>query len=176
MEVLLWHSGYSHVFRVILPPWVTKTNVSMWVHYKQMPMGQRTSVYSHTIEQKHVKRSYDGIVANGSDAPLCERPHTWLDPTKLEALFRIAREARAGEHGLQWSVGSGLIGFNEDRNSHGETQSRTCWVICDSMPVCVVVDRLCPCTSAELLAFHHTQTKGSSPLAADAQTQQGFIG
>ena len=39
----------------------------------------------------------------------------------------------------------------------------------------VVVDRLRPCTSAELLAFHCTQTKGSSPLATDAQTQQGFI-
>ena len=96
MEVLLRHSGYSHVFHAILPPWVTKTNVSMWVLCKHMPLDQRTSVYSHTIEQRHLKRSYDGIVANGSDAPLCERPHTWLDPTKLEALSRIAREARAG--------------------------------------------------------------------------------
>ena len=43
------------------------------------------------------------------------------------------------------------------------------------MPVCVAVDRLRPCTPAELLAFHCTQTKGSSPLAADAQTQHGFI-
>ena len=55
----------------------------------------------------------------------------------------------------------------------GETQSRTCWVICDSVPVCVAIDRLRPCTSAEVLAFHYTQTKSSSPLA-DAQTQQGF--
>ena len=29
--------------------------------------------------------------------------------------------------------------------------------------------------SVELLTFHHTQNKNSSPLAADAQTQQGFI-
>ena len=43
------------------------------------------------------------------------------------------------------------------------------------MPVCVAVDRLRPCTSAELLAFHYTQTKGSSPLVTGAQTQQGFI-
>ena len=43
------------------------------------------------------------------------------------------------------------------------------------MPVCIAVDRLRPCTSAELLKFHYTQTKGSSPLATDAQTQQGFI-
>ena len=48
-------------------------------------------------------------------------------------------------------------------------------VICDSVPVCVSVDRLRPCTSAELLALHYTQTKGSSPLATDAQRQPCFI-
>ena len=56
-------------------------------------------------------------------------------------------------------------------------QPRTCWVICDSVPVCVAVDRLRPCTSADLLAFHHTHThtKGSSPLVTDTQIQQGVI-
>ena len=152
-----------------------KMNVSTWVLRKHMPMDQQPSVYSHITEQWHVKRSYDAIVANGSDAPLCERPHLWLDPIKLEILVSYCREARAGEHGLQWSVGSRLKGFEKDGNSLGETQPRTCWVICDSVPVCVAVDRLRPCTSAELLAFHYTQTKGSSPLTTDAQTQQGFI-
>ena len=85
------------------------------------------------------------------------------------------REAHAGEHGLQWSVGSRLIGFEKDTNSLGETQPRTCWVICDSVPVCVAVDRLRPCTPPGLLAFHYTQTKSSSPLATDAQIQRGFI-
>ena len=79
-------------------------------------------------------------------------------------IVSYCREARAGEHGLQWSVGSTLLmGLEKDRNSLGETQPRTCWVICDSAPVCVAVDRLRACTSAELLAFHYTQTKGSSP-------------
>ena len=55
-------------------------------------MDQQPSVYSHISEQKHVKRSYDGIVANGSDKPLCERPHMWLDPAKLEILSRIAEK------------------------------------------------------------------------------------
>ena len=82
-------------------------------------------------------------------------------------------EARAGEHGLQWSVDSRLI--EKDRNSLGERQPRTCWVICNSVPVCVAVDRLRPCTPAELLAFHYTQTKSSAPLATDTQIQQGFI-
>ena len=84
-------------------------------------------------------------------------------------------EARAGEHGLQWSVGSRLTGFEKDRNSLGETQPRSCWIICGSVPVCVASDRLRPCTSAELLAFHYTQTTSSSTLATDAQVQQGFI-
>ena len=43
------------------------------------------------------------------------------------------------------------------------------------MPDCVAVDRSRPCTSLELLAFHNTLTKSSSPLATDAQTQQGFL-
>ena len=85
------------------------------------------------------------------------------------------REARAGEHGLQWSFGSTLIGFEKDRNSLSKTQPCTCWIICDSVPGCVAGDRLRRCTPAELLAFHHTQTKSSSPFATDAQIQQGFI-
>ena len=44
------------------------------------------------------------------------------------------------------------------------------------MPVCVPIDRPRPRTPAELSAFHYMQTKKSStPLAADAQTQQGFV-
>ena len=70
---------------------------------------------------------------------------------------------------------SRLKGFEKDKNSLGETQPRTCWVICDSVPVCVAIDRLRPCTPAELLAFHCTQNKSSSPPAADTQTQQGLI-
>ena len=76
---------------------------------------------------------------------------------------------------MHWSVGSRLIHFDKDKNSLGETQPRTCWVICDSVPVCVAIDLLRPCTSAELMAFHFTQTKCSTPLAADGQTQQSFI-
>ena len=76
---------------------------------------------------------------------------------------------------MQWSVGSRLIGFEKDRHILGETQPRTCWVICESVPVSVAVDRLRPCTPAELLASHYTQTRSSSPLATDTQIQQGFI-
>ena len=140
-----------------------------------MLMDRRPSVYSHVTEQKHVKRSYDGTVVNESDVLLCERRRLSLDPAKLETWLRTAGEPRAGEHGLQWSVGSRLIGFEKDKNGIGETQPCTCWVICNSVPVCVAIDRLLPCTPTELLAFHYTQTKSCTPLAADTQTPQGFI-
>ena len=148
--VLPRQSGYSHAFHATQPPWVTKMNVSMWVHYKHMLTDQQPSEYSHVTEQRHVKRSYDGTVPNESDAVRSERPHLWLDPTKLGTSSRVAR---AGEHGLQWSVGSRLTGFEKDRNSLGETRPRTCWIICDSVPVCVAIGRLRPCTPAELLGF-----------------------
>ena len=67
-------------------------------------------------------------------------------------------KARAGERGLHWSVGSRLIGSEKNKHSLGETQPRTCWIICDSVTVCVAIDRPRPCTPAEQLAFHNTQT------------------
>ena len=65
--------------------------------------------------------------------------------------------------------------FEKENDSLGVTQPRICWVVCNAIPVCVAVDRLRSCTSAELSAFHFTQTESSTPLATDAQTQQVFI-
>ena len=62
-----------------------------------------------------------------------------------------------------------MIGFQKDKNKLSEKQPR------DSIFVRIAIDRLRPCTTAELLVFHHTQTKGSTPLATEAQTQRGFI-
>ena len=56
-------------------------------------------------------------------------------------IVSYCREPRAAEHGLQWIVGSRLICFEKDQNSIGETQTSTCWVICDSVTVCVAIDR-----------------------------------
>ena len=74
-------------------------------------------------------------------------------------IVSYCREARAGEHGLQWSVGSRLIVFEKDRNSLGETQPRTCWVICGSVPVGVAIDRLRPCTQRNCLLFITRKSK-----------------
>ena len=101
MEVLLLHHGYFHAFRAVLPPRATKMNVSMWVLCKHLPMVQQPSVYSHVTEQKHVKRSYDGIVANESDVLLCERPRLWLDHTKLVTFFHTAENHEQASTGCQ---------------------------------------------------------------------------
>ena len=45
------------------------------------------------------------------------------------------------------------IGSEKDKNSLCETQPRTCWVICDSLSVCVAIDRLRPCTSSRIVGF-----------------------
>ena len=143
------HGGFAptqwaftfHVFHAALAPWVTKMNVSMWVLHKHMLIDQQPSVCSHDTERRHVKHSYDRTVVNELDMLLCERPLLWLDPTKLETVS-YCREPRAGEHGLQWSVASRLISPEKDKNTFGETQPRTCWVIFDSEPVCVAIDRL----------------------------------
>ena len=44
------------------PPWVTKTNVWMWVLYKRMLVDQQPSVCSLVTERRHVKRSYETCV------------------------------------------------------------------------------------------------------------------
>ena len=72
-----------------------------------------------------MKRSYDGTLVNELDVLLCEKPHLWLDPATLEIFVSYCREARAGERGLQRSVGSRLTGSEKDRNSLGEAQPRT---------------------------------------------------
>ena len=118
-----------------------------------------------------MKRSYDGIVANAA----LRKAALVVGSYQVGDILSYCREARAGDMVCNGASVRDLIGFEKDRNSLGEAQPRTCLVICDSVPFCVAVDRLRPCTSAELLAFHNTQTKSSSPLATDAQTQQGVI-
>ena len=60
--------------------------------------------------QRYVKHSYDGTVVNELHVLLCERLHLWSDSYQVGDIVSCCREARAGEHGQQWSVGSSLIG------------------------------------------------------------------
>ena len=156
MEVLLQRNGYSHVFHAILPP-----------------LGDEDECLDVGALQAHADGPTTFDVQSRDRAKAREAFVRWDcgERVRRAALRKAApvvgsyqvgdivlffREARAGEHGLQWSVGSRLIGFERGRNSLGETQPRTCWIICDSVSVCVAVDRLRPCTPADSLAFSTT--------------------
>ena len=86
------------------------------------------------------------------------------------------REARAGEHGKQWSVGSRLIVFEKDRNSLGDTQPthvlgnlRSRARLCCHRSVTTV-------HASGIIGFSsHANEKFFTSCSADAQTQQGFI-
>ena len=76
-------------------------------------------------------------------------------------IVSYCRNARKGESGLQWSVGSRIVGF----------EGLTCWVMCDGIPVCVAKDRLRPCTAAELLAYQYTNKN----FEAATTEQQSYV-
>ena len=103
--------------------------------------------------------------AKGKDSKFSDVHWTWIGRLECRCDHFQARMAFDEQDSL----------LEKDENSLGETHPRTCWIICDSVPVCVAIDRLRQCMSAELLVVHYTQTKSSTPLAADAQTQRGFI-
>ena len=165
------YNGYSHVFHATQP---CEEDECLVVGALQAHADGSTTFGVQSPYGAHVKLSYAGTGERVRRAAL-RKAAAVVRSYQVGDIVTSCREARTGEQGLQGSVGSRLMGFEKDRNSLGDTQPRTCWIICDSVPVCVAVDRLRPCTSAKLLAFRYRQTKGSSPLAADARTQQGFI-
>jgi len=93
-------------------------------------------------------------------------------PYKVGDIVSYCRRRRAGETGIQWSVGSRIVGFEPTENPNQEPA--TAWVICDGLSVCVATDKLRPCTAAELLAYHYMQNRPSEPISETHQ-QQAFI-
>ena len=96
-------------------------------------------------------------------------------PDKVGDIVPYCRQASRGESGIQWSVGSRIVGF-ETNPVEPDKAPHTCWVICDGLPVCVGTDKLRACTAAELLAYQYiaAQKTEMSPVA-ETQRQQDFI-
>ena len=97
-------------------------------------------------------------------------------PYKVGDIVSYCRRARAGEAaGIQWSVGSRIVGFETDPNFPDKEPS-TAWVICDGLSVCVATDKIRPCTAAELLAYQFQQGNdiAKDPVSETAE-QQSFI-
>ena len=89
---------------------------------------------------------------------------------KVGDIVSYCRRARAGETGIQWSVGSRIVGFEPDPDDPNKDPS-TAWVICDGLPVCVATDKMRPCTVAELLAYQFMQGN-DLPRVPVSETQE----
>ena len=97
-------------------------------------------------------------------------------PYKTGDIVSYCRRPRAGEgSGIQWSVGSRIVGFESDPN-YPDKEPSNAWVICDGLSVLVALDKIRPCTAAELLAYQFLQGKdlATDPIS-ETHDQQAFI-
>ncbi len=94
-------------------------------------------------------------------------------------IISYSRRALKEETGIQWSVGSRIVGFEYDHNDTNPNRDPySAWVICDGIPVLVAVDKIRPCTAAELLAYRFMHGEGMTRAAAAViltQQQQSFL-
>ena len=99
LSLLLRHSGHSHVFHAIRPPWRTKMNVSMLVLCKYGPTtfgvqsGYRAKAREAFVRWDCGERV--GRAALRGAAPA-------IGSYQVGDIVSYRREGRACEHGLQW--------------------------------------------------------------------------
>ena len=98
-------------------------------------------------------------------------------PYKTGDIVSYSRRARNQESGIQWSVGSRIVGFEYDKNpGEGTPTPYAAWVICDGLSVLVSLDKIRPCTAAELLAYQFMHGEGMPRTAVSpTNRQQSFI-
>ena len=107
-----------------------------------------------------------GILKNAAPVP---------GPYKVGDIISYCRRARLHESGIQWSVGSRIVGFETDPN-YPNRPPASCWVICDGLSVLVALDKIRPCTAAELLAYQFMHGKDiPDNVVAESPEQQAFI-
>ena len=110
-------------------------------------------------------RAQRGILKNAVPVP---------GPYKVGDIVSYCRRARKEESGIQWNVGSRIVGFETDPN-HPNRSPASCWVICDGLSVLVATDKVRPCTAAELLAYQFLHGKDIPEAISETQEQQAFI-
>ena len=133
----------------------TKANVLTLVHCKQRLTVQLLSVCSRNIVPKRVKRSCGGIAFNECGALPYVILHLWQDRTKWQTWSAVER----------WTQ---TVGFENE----GEPP-RNCWVICDSVPVCLLSTACVRVPAAKVLAYHDTQCESSAASLSADTGQQG---
>ena len=83
-----------------------------------------------------------------------------VGPYKVGDIVSYCRRPRKEETGVQWSIGSRIVGFEPGTTGMPEATPRSAWVISDGLPVLVATDRLRPCTQEELMAYWFLQERG----------------
>ena len=124
-----------------------------------MPMDQQHSVCSQITVPKHVKHVYNGT-GEGVRRAALRKAALVVGSYQVGDIVSYCREPRAGEHELQWSAGSRLTSVKYNHAHAGQS------VIPYPSVLLLIVS---------VHAFHCTQTKSTSPLATNVQTQQGFV-
>ena len=77
------------------------------------------------------------------------------------------------ESGIQWSVGSRIVGLEYDKNAEdGANAPYAAWVICEGLSVLASLDKIRPCTAAELLASQFMHGGGMPRTAASPTNEQ----
>ena len=96
-------------------------------------------------------------------------------PYKVGDIVSYCRRARRDESGIQWSVGSRIVGFETDPNYPGRPPA-SCWVIRDGLSVLMATDKIRPCTAAELLAYQFMHGEDiPENVISDTQEPQAYI-
>ena len=72
-------------------------------------------------------------------------------------LISFKRKQGAESEEEKWSTASRVIGF--DGRHLGHTEEKCMWVLCESLPVCVAVDKVRPCTPDEILAWQYLNNR-----------------
>ena len=61
-------------------------------------------------------------------------------PYKVGDIVSYCRRPRKEETGIQWSVGSRIVGFEVNPDKQHQAPA-VCWVVCDGLPVCMYSHR-----------------------------------
>ena len=110
-----------------------------------MEFGIQT-MYRHKARESFVRWDCSQKVARANLRKAAPVP----GPYRVGDGVSYCREPRKGETGLQWSVGSRIVGFEYAKGQDENVTATNAWVVCDGFPVCVATHKLRPCTSADL--------------------------